>query len=79
MEIVVRVMGAADRTAWAEMRAALWPDETLLSHAKAVDDPLTDGEVWGFIAEAAGGTASEIVKVYKDHGISGAFLLSSSG
>jgi hypothetical protein len=54
MEIVVREIGAADRTIWAEMRTALWPDETLLSHAKAVDDLLTDGEVWGFIAEAAG-------------------------
>jgi hypothetical protein len=27
MEIVVREMGAAGRTVWAEMRAALWPDE----------------------------------------------------
>ena len=63
MEIVVREMGAADRTVWAEMRAALWPDETLLSHAKAVDDLLTDGEVWGFIAEAAGGTATGFAEV----------------
>jgi aminoglycoside 6'-N-acetyltransferase I len=57
MEFIVRQMGANDRAIWAEMRTALWPDETPLAHAKMVDELLDDGDVWGLIAEATDGTA----------------------
>jgi hypothetical protein len=36
----------------AEMRTALWPDETPLAHAKMTDELLGDGDFWGLLAEA---------------------------
>jgi aminoglycoside 6'-N-acetyltransferase I len=56
MQITVRDMEASDRAAWAEMRAALWPEETPAAHATAIDNVLGDANVWGFIAEAPDGT-----------------------
>jgi len=56
-EFIVRQMGTSDRAVWAEMRTALWPDETPLVHAKMVDELLGDGDFWGFIAEATDGIA----------------------
>src|SRR5215467_12989384 len=44
MEFIVRQMGASDRAIWAEMRTALWPDETPPTHAKMVDELLADGD-----------------------------------
>jgi len=44
MEFIVRQMGPSDRPIWAEMRTALWPDETPLAHAKMVDELLADGD-----------------------------------
>lgn len=57
MEFTVRQMDANDRAIWAEMRIALWPDETPQEHAKMADELLSDGDVWGLIAEAIDGTA----------------------
>ena len=57
MEFIVRQMGAGDRAIWAEMRTALWPDETSLTHAKMVDELLGDGDCLSLIAEATEGVA----------------------
>jgi aminoglycoside 6'-N-acetyltransferase I len=51
MKFNVREMRASDRAAWAEMRAALWPEETPLAHAKEIDGVLGSERAWGFIAE----------------------------
>ena len=48
-------MRASDRTAWAEMRAALWPDAVAQTHAKDIDQVLASDGAWGFIAELPGG------------------------
>jgi hypothetical protein len=63
MEIKVRVMDAGDRAAWAEMRAALWPDETALAHAEEIDELLAGGEAWGFVAEHSDGGAAGFAEV----------------
>jgi len=52
MEFIIRQMGANDRAIWAEMRTALWPDETPLTHAKMVHELLGDGDSLSLIAEA---------------------------
>ena len=52
MEFIVRQTGTSDRAIWAEMRTALWPDETSLTHAKMVDELLGDGDSLSLIAEA---------------------------
>jgi aminoglycoside 6'-N-acetyltransferase I len=57
MEFTVRQMGAGDRTIWAEMRVALWPDETPQAATEMTDGLLGDEDVWGLIAEATDGTA----------------------
>ena len=56
MKITVREMGAADRAAWAEMRSALWPEETAQEHASGIDEILGDGDAWGFVAETVDGS-----------------------
>lgn|SRR5487761_218785 len=48
-------MAAADRDAWAAMRAALWPDDSLEAHRIGIDGLLGDENAWGFIAETADG------------------------
>ncbi|MFY9841383.1 MAG: GNAT family N-acetyltransferase [Xanthobacteraceae bacterium] len=57
MEFTVRQMGVDDRAIWAEMRVALWPDETSQAHTEMTDDLLGDGDVWGLVAEAKDGVA----------------------
>jgi aminoglycoside 6'-N-acetyltransferase I len=57
MEFAVRQMGVNDRAIWAEMRIALWPDDTLPVHTATIDELLGDNDVWGFIAEATDGGA----------------------
>ena len=47
MNIRIRLMGAGDRPAWAEMRAALWPEESAAEHAHGVDELLRSGRAWG--------------------------------
>jgi aminoglycoside 6'-N-acetyltransferase I len=54
MDISVRLMGAGDRSAWAEMRATLWPEETAEDHAHGIDELLRSDRAWGFIAEMDG-------------------------
>jgi aminoglycoside 6'-N-acetyltransferase I len=54
MEISVRLMGAGDRSAWAEMRTALWPEESAQEHARELDDMLERDRALGFIAEVDG-------------------------
>jgi len=53
--VIVREMSAADRAVWAEMRAALWPDQSLELHVAEVEEILGSGDAWGFIAETADG------------------------
>jgi aminoglycoside 6'-N-acetyltransferase I len=57
MEFAVRQMGANDRAIWAEMRIALWPDETLQAHTAMIDELLGDEDIWALIAEATNGGA----------------------
>jgi aminoglycoside 6'-N-acetyltransferase I len=57
MEFIVRQMVASDRAIWAEMRTALWPDETRLTHAKMAHELPGDGDSLSLIAEARYGTA----------------------
>jgi aminoglycoside 6'-N-acetyltransferase I len=54
MDILVRLMGAGDGSAWAEMRAALWPEASAEEHARDIDEVLRSDRVWGFIAEVRG-------------------------
>jgi hypothetical protein len=37
MMIAIREMGASDRTVWADMRAALWQEESFQAHALAIE------------------------------------------
>jgi aminoglycoside 6'-N-acetyltransferase I len=55
MTFVVREMGIADRSAWAEMRSTLWPEESASAHAREIDELLRTGEMWGFVVEAPDG------------------------
>lgn len=57
MDVSIRQMHAGDRAVWAQMRAALWPEESEAGLAKGIDALLAGAEAWGFIAEAAGGAA----------------------
>jgi aminoglycoside 6'-N-acetyltransferase I len=51
-EFLIREMTTADRAAWAEMRAELWPSEPADAHFAAIEGILNSGDAWGFIAEA---------------------------
>jgi aminoglycoside 6'-N-acetyltransferase I len=62
-DFTVTQMGAAEKAAWAEMRAALWPDETLHVHAAAIDELLQSGEAWGFVAETVDGASVDFVEI----------------
>jgi len=55
MEFTVRDMRASDRLAWAEMRAALWPDDSASAHAEEIGGIINSEDSWGFIAEATDG------------------------
>ena len=57
MKLTVREMGAPDRAVWADMRAALWPEETPQAHVEGIDRVLGSEHAWGFIAEARDGGA----------------------
>jgi aminoglycoside 6'-N-acetyltransferase I len=67
MDIRVRLMGAGDRSAWAEMRAALWPEETAEEHACGIDELLRSERVWGFIAEVDGTSAGFAELAIRDY------------
>jgi aminoglycoside 6'-N-acetyltransferase I len=63
MKFTIREMRAADQRGWAEMRTALWPTESLEAHASSIDELLTSGESWGFIAETPDGTAAGFAEI----------------
>ena len=67
MNIRVRLMGADDRSAWAEMRAALWPHGSAEEHAHDIDDVLRSDRAWGFIAEAGGAPAGFAELAIRDY------------
>jgi aminoglycoside 6'-N-acetyltransferase I len=63
MTVLIREMRAADRRVWAEMRAALWPEDGLEPHAGAIDEVMDDPEAWGFIAETVDGAAAGFAEI----------------
>jgi GNAT superfamily N-acetyltransferase len=67
MDIRVRLMGAGDRSAWAEMRATLWPEETAEDHAHGIDELLRSDRAWGFIAEMDGTPAGFAELAIRDY------------
>jgi aminoglycoside 6'-N-acetyltransferase I len=66
-DLRVRVMEASDRLAWAEMRAALWPEETAGEHTHGIDDVLRSDRAWGFIAELGGAPAGFAELAIRDY------------
>jgi len=48
-------MTASDRAAWAEMRASLWPEDSISAHAEDIDGFIRADDAWGFIAETKDG------------------------
>jgi aminoglycoside 6'-N-acetyltransferase I len=67
IDLRIRVMEARDRLAWAEMRAALWPEESVAEHAHGIDDVLRSDRAWGFIAEADGTPAGFAELAIRDY------------
>jgi aminoglycoside 6'-N-acetyltransferase I len=67
MDIRVRLMGGADRSTWAEMRAALWPEASGEEHAHDIDDMLRSDRAWGFIAEVDGTPAGFAELAIRDY------------
>ncbi len=63
MEFAIRQMSYADRSAWAEMRAALWPEENASAHAAELDEILDSDDSWGFIAETTDGAPAGFAEV----------------
>jgi aminoglycoside 6'-N-acetyltransferase I len=63
MKISIRQMHAADRAIWADMRAALWPDDTRKERVAAVDELLASGGNWGLLAETTDGDAVGFAEV----------------
>jgi len=52
---IIREMADADRAAWLEMRAELWPEETIVAHAAEIDEWYKSTTAWGFVAELPNG------------------------
>jgi aminoglycoside 6'-N-acetyltransferase I len=67
IDLRFRVMEARDRLAWAEMRAALWPEESAQEHTHGIDDVLRSDRAWGFIAEADGAPAGFAELAIRDY------------
>jgi aminoglycoside 6'-N-acetyltransferase I len=63
MKLTIREMGAPDRAVWADMRAALWPEETSQDHVEGIERVLGSGHAWGFIAETSDGAAAGFAEV----------------
>jgi aminoglycoside 6'-N-acetyltransferase I len=63
MDIVVRPMHAGDRDVWAQMRAALWPEDSAAAHEKAIDDLLAGSDAWGFVAQAPDSSAAGFAEI----------------
>jgi aminoglycoside 6'-N-acetyltransferase I len=67
VDLRVRVIEASDRLAWAEMRAALWPEASSEEHARDIDDVLRSDRAWGFIAEVDGTPAGFAELAIRDY------------
>ncbi|MGH7034219.1 MAG: GNAT family N-acetyltransferase [Stellaceae bacterium] len=63
IRITIRALTARDRATWAQMRAALWPEESIAAHRRAIDEILADPECWSFIAEGEDGAALGFAEV----------------
>jgi hypothetical protein len=57
MKLSIRETRAPDRAVWADMRAALWPEETPQAHIEGIDRILGSDHAWGFISETRDGEA----------------------
>jgi aminoglycoside 6'-N-acetyltransferase I len=55
MTIRLRQMSPLDLSAWAEMRARLWPEGCVAEHTKDIADILGSEDYWGFLAETSDG------------------------
>jgi aminoglycoside 6'-N-acetyltransferase I len=60
-------MQASDRAAWAQMRVALWPEETEAAHAEMIEALLHSEDAWGFMAEIDGAPAGFAELAIRDH------------
>jgi len=63
MEFAIREMTEGDRAVWADMRAALWPEERLDEHAAWIAEILKSCCAWGFIAETPAGAPAGILEL----------------
>src|SRR5262245_40742295 len=63
MKANVRRMETSDGAVWADMRAALWPDEGAPAHAQAIEQILASDDAWGFVAETDDGTPAGFAEV----------------
>lgn len=52
LNVTIREMARSDRAIWAEMRAALWPEDDSAALAAEIDEIFARDGVWGFVAEA---------------------------
>lgn len=59
----IRQMSGSDREPWAEMRLALWPEDSRRAHSAAIEKMLAGAAAWGFVAEADDGTALGFAEV----------------
>lgn len=67
MGIVVREMQASDRAVWAQMRAALWPEEPEANHAETIEALTRSEHYWGFMAEMDGTAAGFAELAIRDY------------
>ena len=55
--VAIRQVERTDRGAWARLRHALWPEENLAAHARAIDRVLASEDEWAFLAIGESGKA----------------------
>ena len=48
--VEIRLLGEDDRTVWAKMRHALWPEDSLEEHERDTARVLADADCWSFVA-----------------------------
>ncbi len=63
MTCTVREMNSHDRATWAQMRAALRPDEAPQAGVEGIDEILGADDAWGFVAETAEGVPAGFAEV----------------
>jgi aminoglycoside 6'-N-acetyltransferase I len=59
----IKQMEARDGAAWAKMRTALWPEESVQTHAAEIATLLVNAEAWSFLAETAEGEPAGFAEV----------------